>query len=76
MQHRVGQQIMPPRSSDLKPEQRVVLHIFNVQNISNMKQTKEEKREMKMAQLRAAHMLMTEFVKRRTQTTSPRLSEN
>jgi hypothetical protein len=47
----------------LEPEQRVVLHIFNVQNISDMKQTKEEKREMKMAQLRAAHMLMTEFVK-------------
>ena len=30
MQHRVGKQIMPPRSSRLEPEQRVVLHIFIV----------------------------------------------
>ena len=28
MQHRVGYGITTPRSSDLKPEQRVVLHIF------------------------------------------------
>ena len=31
MQHRVGYGITTPRSSDLKPEQRVVLHIFIVQ---------------------------------------------
>lgn len=37
MQHRVGYGITTPRSSDLKPEQRVVLHIFYCSKFKIMK---------------------------------------
>lgn len=48
MQHRVGQQIMPPRYFRLRPEQRVVLHILNVQNLIGMsKKNKIQQNEVK-----------------------------
>ena len=62
MQHRVGQWITPPRSSRLKPEQRVVLLFFIVQNLSVMSKLRSQL-ELQQKMNRAVETLMNHFGK-------------